>query len=114
MRGSGDTRTPLLIGASTMWLSVLIAWIAVRWFGAGLGTVWFAFVLTTAPASVLMWWVYRRRIADFEQGRREIPDLSAAPPDIERTGDRRSWRSEAPKSVILRTAKNLVVRESAL
>jgi putative MATE family efflux protein len=78
LRGSGDTRTPLLIGASTMWLSVLIAWIAVRWFGSGLGTVWFAFVLTTAPASVLMWWFYRRRIADFEQGRREVPDLSAA------------------------------------
>src|SRR5215218_10130024 len=78
LRGSGDTRTPLLIGASTMWLSVLIAWIAVRWFGAGLGTVWFAFVLTTAPASVLMWWAYRRRIADFEHGRRDIPDLAAA------------------------------------
>jgi multidrug resistance protein, MATE family len=78
LRGSGDTRTPLLIGASTMWLTVLIAWIAVRWFGGGLGTVWFGFVLTTAPASVLMWWVYRRRIADFEQGRREIPDLSTA------------------------------------
>ncbi len=77
LRGSGDTRTPLLIGASTMWLSVLIAWIAVRWFGSGLGTVWFAFVLTTAPASVLMWWAYRRRIAEFEQGRREVPDLSA-------------------------------------
>jgi len=77
LRGSGDTRTPLLIGASTMWLSVLIAWIAVRWFDSGLGTVWFAFVLTTAPASVLMWWAYRRRIADFEQGRRDVPDLSA-------------------------------------
>ena len=81
LRGSGDTRTPLLIGASTMWLSVLIAWIAVRWFGSGLGTVWLAFVLTTAPASVLMWWAYRRRIADFEQGRREVPDLSAAAGD---------------------------------
>jgi multidrug resistance protein, MATE family len=78
LRGSGDTRTPLFIGASTMWLTVLIAWIAVRWFDAGLGTVWFAFLLTTAPASVLMWWVYRRRIADFEEGRREAPDLSAA------------------------------------
>ncbi|HLL49190.1 MAG TPA: MATE family efflux transporter, partial [Thermomicrobiales bacterium] len=30
LRGSGDTRTPLLIGASTMWLTVLIAFIAVR------------------------------------------------------------------------------------
>lgn len=78
LRGSGDTRTPLLIGASTMWLSVLIAWIAVRWFDSGLGTVWFAFVLTTAPASLLMWWTYRRRIADFEHGRRDLPDLSAS------------------------------------
>jgi MATE family multidrug resistance protein len=78
LRGSGDTRTPLFIGASTMWLTVLIAWIVVRWFDAGLGTVWLAFVLTTAPASVLMWWVYRRRIDEFEQGRREIPDLNAA------------------------------------
>ena len=58
LRGSGDTRTPLIIGASTMWLSVLIAWIAVRWFAGGLGTVWFAFVLTTSPASLLMWWTY--------------------------------------------------------
>ncbi len=78
LRGSGDTRTPLLIGASTMWLSVLLAWIAVRWFGSGLETVWFGFVLTTAPASILMWWAYRRRIGEFEQGRRDIPDLSAA------------------------------------
>jgi putative MATE family efflux protein len=79
LRGSGDTRTPLLIGASTMWLTVLIAWIAVRWFGSGLGTVWSAFVLTTAPASVLMWWIYRRRMTEYEEGWRELPDLSAAP-----------------------------------
>jgi hypothetical protein len=58
---------------------VLIAWIAVRWFGSGLGTVWSAFVLTTAPASVLMWWIYRRRMTEYEEGRRELPDLSAAP-----------------------------------
>ncbi|MGH2615496.1 MAG: MATE family efflux transporter [Thermomicrobiales bacterium] len=78
LRGSGDTRTPLIIGASTMWVSVLIAWVAVRWFGGGLGMVWLAFVLTTAPASVLMWWAYRRRIGDFEDGRREFPEVSAA------------------------------------
>jgi putative MATE family efflux protein len=79
LRGSGDTRTPLIIGASTMWLSVLIAWIAVRWFDGGLGHVWLAFVLTTAPAAILMWWAYRRRIGEFEEGRREFPEISAAP-----------------------------------
>jgi putative MATE family efflux protein len=79
LRGSGDTRTPLIIGASTMWLSVLIAWVAVRWLGGGLGHVWLSFVLTTAPAAILMWWAYRRRIDEFEEGRREFPEISAAP-----------------------------------
>jgi putative MATE family efflux protein len=78
LRGSGDTRTPLLIGASTMWVSVLIAWIAVTRFGGGLGMIWLAFVLTTAPASLLMWWAYRRRIGEYEEGRRAFPEVSAA------------------------------------
>ena len=78
LRGSGDTRTPLFIGASTMWLSVLFAWIFVRWFGGGLGLVWLAFVLTTSPASILLGWAFIRRIRDFEQGQRELPDVSAA------------------------------------
>ena len=78
LRGSGDTRTPLIIGASTMWLSVLIAWIAVRWFDGGLGSVWLAFVMTTSPASILMAWAFRRRLREFEEGRRGLPDPSAA------------------------------------
>jgi MATE family multidrug resistance protein len=79
LRGSGDTRTPLIIGASTMWLSVLIAWIAVRWLGGGLGHVWLAFVFTTTPAAFLMWWAYRRRIGEFEAGRRDFPEMEALP-----------------------------------
>jgi multidrug resistance protein, MATE family len=79
LRGSGDTRTPLIIGAATMWLSVLFAWIGVRWFGGGLGWVWSAFVLTTTPAAFLMWFAYRRRISKFEAGRLEFPEVSAAP-----------------------------------
>jgi MATE family multidrug resistance protein len=78
LRGSGDTRTPLVIGASTMWLSVLLAWIFVRWFDGGLGQVWLEFVLTTSPASVVMGWAFLRRIREFEQGRRELPDVSAS------------------------------------
>jgi putative MATE family efflux protein len=77
LRGSGDTRTPLIIGPVTMWLSVLLAWVAVRWFGGGLGAVWFSFVLTTSPASLLMWRAFRRRIGDYEQGRREWPVVGA-------------------------------------
>jgi hypothetical protein len=61
-----------------MWLSVLFAWIFVRWFDGGLGLVWLAFVLTTSPASVVMGWAFLRRIRGFEQGRRELPDVSAS------------------------------------
>jgi len=78
LRGSGDTRTPLIVGASAMWLSVLLAWIFVHWFGGGLGLVWLAFVLTTTPASVLMGWAFLRRIKDFKEGRRELPDVNVA------------------------------------
>ena len=78
LRGSGDTRTPLIIGASAMWLSVLFAWIFVRWFDGGLGLVWLAFVLTTTPASVLMGWAFLRRIKDFKEARRELPDVDSA------------------------------------
>ncbi len=77
LRGSGDTRTPLIIGPATMWTSVLVAWIAVSQFGGGLGWVWMSFVLTTSPASILMWRAFRRRIGDYEQGRREWPAVGA-------------------------------------
>jgi multidrug resistance protein, MATE family len=78
LRGSGDTRTPLVIGASTMWLSVLLAWIGVRWFDGGLGWVWLAFVITTTPAAILMWWIFARRVRDYELGRVPLPDVSGA------------------------------------
>jgi len=78
LRGSGDTRTPLIVGASTMWLSVLLAWIGVRWFDAGMGWVWTGFVLTSAPAAILVWWIFRQRISDYERGRRELPEVTAA------------------------------------
>jgi MATE family multidrug resistance protein len=78
LRGSGDTRTPLIVGASTMWLSVLLAWIGVRWFDAGMGWVWTGFVLTSAPASILVWWMFRQRIGEYERGRRDLPEVTAA------------------------------------
>jgi Na+-driven multidrug efflux pump len=54
LRGSGDTRTPFIVGASTMWLLVFLAWVGVRWFDAGMGWVWTGFLLTSAPASFLV------------------------------------------------------------
>jgi putative MATE family efflux protein len=78
LRGSGDTRTPLKIGAASMWAAVLLAWIGVNWYGASLGWVWIAFFLTTSPASVLMWWLFRQRVADYQHGRRDLPAAPAS------------------------------------
>jgi putative MATE family efflux protein len=79
LRGSGDTRTPLIFGASSIWLAVVLAWIGVKWFAAGIGWVWLCFAVTSAPSSVLMWWIFRQRVADYEDGRRVLPDLAGLP-----------------------------------
>jgi len=78
LRGCGDTRTPLIVGASSIWLSVFVSWIGVKWYDAGLGWVWTAFALTTVPASLLMWWLFRLRIDDYAHGRRDLPEVSGA------------------------------------
>ena len=78
LRGVGDTRTPLIIDATSMWLAVLFAWVGVKWFGGGMWWVWIAFGLTSTPASILMWWIFRQRIADYENGRRVLPDAAGS------------------------------------
>ena len=67
-----------------MWLSVLLAWFGVRWFDAGMGWVWTGFVLTSAPASILVWWIFRQRISDYERGRRELPEVDHSPRSLSR------------------------------
>lgn len=79
LRGSGDTRTPMVIGSSTIWLAVLLSWIGVRWFDAGLGWVWTAFAVTVVPPCLLLGWIFRERMHDYESGRRALPEVSAAP-----------------------------------
>ncbi len=84
LRGSRETRPPLIVGASTMWLSVFLAWVGGRWFDAGMGWVWTRFVLTSAPAPFLMWWTFRQRIGEDERGRRQLP-AATTPSVIELT-----------------------------
>lgn len=52
LRGSGDTRGPMIRGVTTVWTAVALAWIGVRYFDFGISWVWATFVVT-APISVI-------------------------------------------------------------
>jgi MATE family multidrug resistance protein len=79
LRGSGDTRTPMVIGASTIWFGVFLAWVGVRWFDGGLGWVWTAFAVAVVPPCIWVGWIFRQRMHDYESGSRPLPTVSTAP-----------------------------------
>ena len=63
LRGSGDTRTPMVTSALAVWLAVGMAWAWVRWFDGGLGAVWLTFFFTAPLAAAWNWLALRRRLA---------------------------------------------------
>jgi putative MATE family efflux protein len=67
LRGTGDTRFPLIVGAAGMWTAVLLAWLAVTVLGGGLPLVWAAFLLTSPVTSFLSWRRFRHRILELER-----------------------------------------------
>lgn len=62
LRGAGDTRTPLMITGSMMWLAVVVAFIAVR-FVPQLWAVWTAFLVSGPLEAFLFWRAWRRKIS---------------------------------------------------
>ena len=67
LRGTGDTRFPLIVGAAGIWTAVLLAWLALTAFGGGLPIVWAAFLLTSPITSFLSWRRFRSRIVELER-----------------------------------------------
>jgi putative MATE family efflux protein len=63
LRGSGDTRTPMVMSGLCVWLALGLAWVAVRWFDGGIGAVWLMFLISAPLAGLGNWWVLRRRLA---------------------------------------------------
>jgi hypothetical protein len=51
LRGSGDTRFPLLVNASSIWFSVLLAWVVVAGLGHGLPAAWLCFAAVAPLAA---------------------------------------------------------------
>ena len=54
LRGTGDTRMPLIIGAVSMWSAVLLVWLGLTFLHGGLPMVWAAFLITSPIAA----WIF--------------------------------------------------------
>ncbi len=63
LRGSGDTRTPMISSTIAVWLAVVLAWVAVVILGLGLGAVWLTFFISAPIAAFYNLRALRRRLA---------------------------------------------------
>jgi multidrug resistance protein, MATE family len=61
LRGSGDTRSPMVRSVIATWATVALAFVAVHWFEAGAEWIWGAYLLTIPVASWLNWRAFVRR-----------------------------------------------------
>jgi Na+-driven multidrug efflux pump len=52
LRGTGDTVTPLVVEAISVWTAVLLGLAAVHFFDVGLGTVWAMFIIVSPLAAL--------------------------------------------------------------
>jgi MATE family multidrug resistance protein len=66
LRGTGDTRFPLVMSAVGTWTAVLLAWLFLTFFGVGLSGVWAAFLVTSPITAFLTWRRFRRRVNELE------------------------------------------------
>ncbi len=83
LRGSGDTRTPMISSTIAVWLAVGLSWVAVVVFDRGLGAVWLTFFVSAPIAAFYNLRVMRRRLAPgsmilAEVGRGELAPVVAA------------------------------------
>jgi putative MATE family efflux protein len=65
LRGTGDTKFPLLLGATGIWSAVLLSWLAIE-VGGGLSAVWATFLVTSPVTAFLAWRRFRRRVGELE------------------------------------------------
>jgi putative MATE family efflux protein len=67
LRGTGDTRYPLIIGAGGMWATVLIVWLILTFLGGGLTSVWAAFLATSPVTAFLTWRRFQQRVRELDE-----------------------------------------------
>ena len=64
LRGTGNTRFPLVVSGSGIWLSVALAFVLLETVGGGLVAVWVAFLALAPVIAFLMWRRFRRTVAE--------------------------------------------------
>ena len=67
LRGTSDTRFPMVVGSAGMWLSVGLAALITSMGAHNLGLIWAAFLVVAPFTSLLYWWRLKRRFKDLAQ-----------------------------------------------
>lgn len=80
LRGSGDTRFPLIVNVCSLWLGVTLA-AGCAALGAPLPVVWLAFIATTPVAALVYWRRWRATVARISAAE------AAAPPGGDRSAE---------------------------
>jgi multidrug resistance protein, MATE family len=65
LRGTGNTRFPLLVTGLSMWAAVGLALVLIETIGGGLISIWAAFLALAPVMAFGMWWRFRRTVAEF-------------------------------------------------
>jgi len=81
LRGSGDTRSPMIRGALATWVAVGIAWLGVQFFDAGMEWIWGAYLFTLPPMIWGNWRAFKRRVEPDTPGEEPVPALAIATAD---------------------------------
>lgn len=55
LRGTGDTRFPLRVNTTNIWITVAFGMATVYFFNGTLTTIWAAFIFTTPVVAIMMW-----------------------------------------------------------
>jgi len=65
LRGTGNTRFPLMVTGTSIWAAVGLALVLLETIGGGLVSVWAAFLALAPVMAYLMWRRFRRTVAEF-------------------------------------------------
>jgi putative MATE family efflux protein len=64
LRGTGNTRFPLLVTSISIWAAVALAFALIETIGGGLVTIWAAFLALAPVMAFLMWRRFRRTVVE--------------------------------------------------